>query len=192
MHPALTLCTYDSAGKLAIRWRNANYLQSPNSHLIPKMSQPDYLGAKNPRLVAYLPHRPEDLNKLVHSPDAGLLMERNSNHWRKIVTILAKIVSPREEWREFRDQRLFQHTALCFAPELVSATTWHWIGGKDNLARFQIDGLNTVHLESTPEVALDIEKQILITPYPDYRQLNNVTINQIRAALDGTGFYTAD
>lgn len=153
------------------------------------MSNPDYLGSPTPSIVLYLPHRPNGLEQLTREPDAGLLMDRNSNHWRKIVTLLAKVASPDEEWRSFRDDALFQHTALCFAPRLMDVNAWHWIGGKDNLQRFNIDGLHPVPLRDSPAVAIDNEKQILLTPYPDYRQLNNATVSQIRTVLDGQGFY---
>ncbi|WP_226662121.1 DUF6942 family protein [Microbulbifer aggregans] len=155
------------------------------------MSNTDYLGSPCPSLVLYLPHRPNGLEELLQIPDAGMLMDNNSNHWRKIVTLLAKVASPTAEWRGFRDRELFQRTALCFAPRLMDISAWHWIGGKDNLERFNIDGLNPVPLQGTPTVAIDSKRQILLTPYPDYRQLSNATVSQIRAALDLQGFYTA-
>ncbi|WP_406827596.1 DUF6942 family protein [Microbulbifer sp. ARAS458-1] len=154
------------------------------------LREADYLGPTNPVIALYLPHRPEGLDELVAAPDAGRLMENNSNHWRKIVTLLAKIASPQEEWRSFRDDELFERTALCFTPHLKRLPGWHWIGGKENLQRFSIEGLNAQPLRGAPEVALDVEKRILLTPYPDYRQLSNATVAEIRKALDHTGFYT--
>ena len=156
------------------------------------MSNLNYLGTSAPSLVLYLPHRPEGLGQLVKAPDARRLMENNSNHWRKIVTLLAKVASPHEEWRSFRDNALFEHTALCFSPRLRELPTWHWIGGKDNVQRFNIEGLNAKPLRTAPEVALDPEKQILLTPYPDYRQLSNATVSEIRTALGRFGFYNGN
>ncbi|MFV8783035.1 DUF6942 family protein [Microbulbifer sp. SA54] len=156
------------------------------------MPEKEYLGSPSPKLVLYLPHRPNGLEQLAKAPDSGELIRCNSNHWRKIVTLLAKVASPEEEWRAFRDDALFQHTALCFAPHLMNVSAWHWIGGKENLERFDIDGLNPVPLQEAPVVAIDAERQILLTPYPDYRQLNNATVGQIRAALNRRGFYSAN
>ncbi|WP_226704396.1 DUF6942 family protein [Microbulbifer elongatus] len=156
------------------------------------MKELDYLGSPQPSLILYLPHRPEGLGQLVKTPDAGLLMENNSNHWRKIVTLLAKVASPQQEWRGFRDNALFEHTALCFSARLREMPGWHWIGGKDNLQRFNIEGLNAKPLKEAPEVALDTEKHILLTPYPDYRQLSNATVDEIRKALGRVGFYTGN
>ncbi|WP_160153869.1 hypothetical protein [Microbulbifer sp. ALW1] len=153
------------------------------------MRHTNYLGSPEPSLILYLPHRPEGLDELINAPDAQRLMANNSNHWRKIVTLLAKVASPHEEWRSFRDDVLFEHTALCFSVRLQELDAWHWIGGKDNLQRFSIDGLNAKPLRAAPDVALDPEKQILLTPYPDYRQLSNATVTEIREALDRAGFY---
>ena len=154
------------------------------------MKEPDYLGPPRSALVLYLPHRPQGLDELIQAPDAQQLIENNSNHWRKIVTLLAKVASPHEEWRNFRDDALFAHAALCFAPRLADGPGWHWIGGKENLQRFNIEGLNAKPLRGAPEVALDYEKRVLLTPYPDYRQLSNATVAEIRQALYGAGFYT--
>ena len=153
------------------------------------MPELDYLGTERPSLILYLPHRPEGLEQLIGNPDTRELIKNNSNHWRKIVTLLAKVASPGEEWRDFRDRELFRQTALCFAPHLKAFDTWHWIGGKDNLQRFEIPGLDARPLREAPAVAIDYERQILLTPYPDYRQLNNATVSQIRAMLNELGFY---
>ena len=153
------------------------------------MKDIDYLGAPRPRLILYLPHRPEGLDQLIYTPDAQLLIKNNSNHWRKIVTLLAKVASPQEDWRRFRDDELFEHTALCFRACLCDVPAWHWIGGKDNLQRFAIAGLNAKPLRESPDIALDTERQILLTPYPDYRQLSNATVDEIRKSLARLAFY---
>lgn len=154
------------------------------------MSPPDYLGTPGPRMVLYLPHRPTALEQLVLQPSAQALVDANSNHWRKIVNLLAKIASPEADgWRQFRDDALFQHTALCFSPTLVSGTTWHWIGGKENVQRFADVEMDREPLTGAPDVAIDYGRRLLITPYPDYRQLNNALVAAIRLALGNHGFY---
>lgn len=155
------------------------------------MPPPDCLGAPCPRLALYLPHRPNALAQLVDAPSASALVTANSNHWRKIVTLLAKLASPvADDWRKFRDQELFQHTALCFAPQLSGTAAWHWIGGKDNLQRFDNLRYNARPLPNSPEVLIDPAHQLLLTPYPDYRQLSNALVEQIRTALEDEGFYS--
>ncbi|WP_250464127.1 DUF6942 family protein [Microbulbifer litoralis] len=154
------------------------------------MPEPDYLGSRHPRLLLYLPHRPYGLAELVAAPDARALVAANSNHWRKIVTLLAKIASPdADDWRRFRDEELFRRAALCFAPELVNTTAWHWIGGMDNLRRFSALQHRAQPLADSPGVSIDPDRRLLLTPYPDYRQLSNALVSRIRSALARRGFY---
>lgn len=154
------------------------------------MPQQDHIGSPSPLLVLYLPHRPNGLAQLMETPSAQALIEANSNHWRKIVTLLAKVASPvADDWRGFRDDGLFRHTALCFAPELLSDATWHWIGGRDNLQRFNGLRHSARPLAGRPEVSVDPDKRLLLTPYPDYRQLSNAVVASIRSTLDRDGFY---
>jgi len=153
------------------------------------MPHPDCLGSKHPTIVLYLPHRPIGLEQIAAEPSAPKIEALNSNHWRKILTLLAKIAGPNgEEWREFKKQNLFQQTALCFTPNLVETVTWHWIGGKDNLERFKTLQHQAQPLTGSPDVLLDPKLRLLLTPYPDYRQLNNQTVDRIRSALDHHGF----
>jgi len=155
------------------------------------MPQQDYLGTAHPRLILYLPHRPNALEQLVKAPSAEALIAANSNHWRKIVNLLAKISSPDEsDWRRFRDEALFSHIALCFTPILRNTTGWHWIGGKENLQRFTSLPHEAAPLEHCPEVAIDCNRRILLTPYPDYRQLSNKVVGHIRTVLAREQFYT--
>ncbi len=154
------------------------------------MPPADYLGASHPRLVLYLPHRPNNLAQLVDAPSAQALVAANSNHWRKIVTLLAKIASPAaDDWRRFRDEELFRQTALCFAPRLTATVGWHWIGGKDNLERFGDLHHDAQPLADSADIFIDPDMRLLLTPYPDYRQLSNVLVSNIRSALDSQGFY---
>ena len=155
------------------------------------MSPPDLLGAARPRIALYLPHRPNGLEKLVEAPSASALVAANTNHWRKIVTLLAKIASPEaDDWRRFRDEELFIQTALCFTPGLIETAHWHWIGGKDNLQRFGDLGHHAIPLADCPEIFIDADKCLLLTPYPDYRQLSNALVARIRATLKEQDFYT--
>lgn len=154
------------------------------------MSSPDILGAARPKLALYLPHRPNGLEQLMLAPCAEALVAGNSNHWRKIVTLLAKVASPEQDnWRRFRDEDLFLTTALCFTPGLLATADWHWIGGKDNLRRFADLKHEAQPLTECPQVQIDPEMRLLLTPYPDYRQLSNAVILELRSALEDQGFY---
>ena len=155
------------------------------------MPDADYLGAARPTLILYLPHRPNGLEQLQQYPDAAELMAANSNHWRKIVNLLAKVACPvAQEWRHYRDTSLFQKSALCFAPALANGECWHWIGGKENLLRFAGLPHRARPLDRAPGVFVDAERRLLLTPYPDYRQLSNALVAQLRFSLEEQGFYS--
>jgi len=155
------------------------------------MPDADYLGAARPTLILYLPHRPNGLEQLQQYPDAAELVAANSNHWRKIVNLLAKVACPvAQEWRHYRDTSLFQKSALCFAPALAIGECWHWIGGKENLLRFAGLPHRARPLDRAPGVFVDAERRLLLTPYPDYRQLSNALVAQLRLSLEEQGFYS--
>ena len=154
------------------------------------MPDADSLGAAQPMITLYLPHRPNRFAGQDADPDAVALMAANSNHWRKIVTLLAKVACPiAADWRCFRDESLLRATALNFAPELSGGSGWHWIGGKENLQRFDRLHHRASPLSGEPEIAMDVQRRLLLTPYPDYRQLSNAMVMQVRAALEDQGFY---
>ncbi|WP_104003068.1 DUF6942 family protein [Marinobacterium lutimaris] len=147
------------------------------------------LGSANPRLCVYIPHLPEALEACAASGDVATLLAHNSNHWRKIVTLSAKIASPDDDWRTFRDQQFFRQVALVFSASIEVGACWHWIGGKDNQARFGLDSADWAPLAGTDDLFIDAERKLLLTPYPDYRQLSNQKVELIRQALQQLGFY---
>ena len=150
------------------------------------------IGRATPRLVLYLPHRPKAFVELTQTPCVETLLSNNSNHWRKIITILAKVCGPDcDDWRSFRDKVLFDDSALSSASNLHAnlKSTWHWVGGKENLQRFTGLEHSALPLKDCKQVSIDPAKRLLLTPYPDYRQLNNSTISAIRTTLSSYGFY---
>ena len=150
----------------------------------------DYLGPVPARLVLYLPHRPEGLASFAHAPSAQAVIAANSNHWRKIVTLLAKVACPvAEDWRSFRDDHLFAQTALCFSPTLKTGGGWHWVAGQANLQRFASLDQDARGLPEDGDIAVDWARRVLLSPYPDYRQLSNQRVSLIRDVLAQAGFY---
>lgn len=154
------------------------------------MSVTHYLGSSCARLVLYLPHRPEGLEGFQHAPSAQAIIAANSNHWRKIITLLAKVACPSaSDWRRFRDEQLFAETALCFSPELRPEECWHWIAGQANLQRFTGFECLPPALGDDPVIAVDASRKLLLSPYPDYRQLSNARVVRIREQLALSGFF---
>lgn len=148
----------------------------------------DTLGSTLPRLVLYLPHLPQGIEQYRQMPTAERLIAHNSNHWRKIVTIAAKIAAPDADWRGFRDKHFFDRIALCFTPVLLPNDAWHWIGGKANQARFDDLPSTVTPLAGSDDLFIDTEHKLLLTPYPDYRQFSDRKIGLVRQALAQAGF----
>ncbi|MCW8128155.1 hypothetical protein OQE62_16400 [Microbulbifer halophilus] len=71
----------------------------------------------------------------------------------------------------------------------MNTTAWHWIGGMDNLRRFSALQHRAQPLADSPGVSIDPERRLLLTPYPDYRQLSNALVSRIRSALARREFY---
>ncbi len=139
------------------------------------------LGAQTPRLVLYLPNPPQMPAQAAHwtAPDVAQLISQNGNHWRKILTILAKLCSTQLHWRDYRDQQLLQQSeAISFGSQLHPGVEWHLVAGKTSwqrlgLAPEDFDSLDT-------EGRVRVRGNILLIPYPDYRQFPNRTLEQVR------------
>lgn len=113
------------------------------------------------------------------------------NGWRKIFNVYAKllfalspahfsITSSATSWQQFRDQQLLQaasDTALCFsAPQLGDKSVFHLIAGRTLAKQLLAQGLAADLCWLSPEFAVDPSRKLLVTPFFDYRQLNNEKI----------------
>jgi len=113
------------------------------------------------------------------------------NGWRKIFNVYAKLLfalSPTHfsfaasaaSWQQFRDQQLLQNasdTALCFStPQLGDEGALHLIAGRTLAKQLLAQGLEADFCWLSPEFAVDPSRKLLVTPFFDYRQLNNEKI----------------
>ena len=111
------------------------------------------------------------------------LIELNGNHWRKILTIIAKLLTePGEDWRIVRDQYIWERAKLCFsADELPLKGECTVIVGKTFLEQMPIPqdaeqivcGKHAVYLSGS----------YIWSPYLDYRQFPNVLIEALKTRL---------
>lgn len=147
------------------------------------------LGTTDPRLTIYIPHLPAGMEQLIEHTSVTALLACNSNHWRKIITLGAKVAAPDPEWQQFRDLHFFKQVALVFSPTLENSPGWHWIGGKDNQSRFGLNSEECLQPTHASDLFIDPVRRLLLTPYPDYRQLSNLKVGLIREALQQHGFY---
>lgn len=144
------------------------------------------LGTSEPQLVLYLPNPPTI--PAGHSGlDVPALIEYNGNHWRKILTILAKICSQEPDWRQYRDGKLLRGNfeAISFGTALRASARWHVVAGKASWQRLGLEPETFEPLNN--EGRLLARDNVLLTPYPDYRQFPNRSIEQVREWLRRQG-----
>lgn len=130
--------------------------------------------------LLYLPAPPiiDTTNPL----DYARLCELNGNHWRKILIILAKLQSTESAWRDYRNQQLLtQHEAIVFGDQLLSGNKLHIVAGKASWQRLGLDPQTFTPLEASDRVFR--RDNIILTPYPDYRQFPNQLIEQLRPII---------
>lgn len=118
--------------------------------------------------------------------DYDRLCALNGNHWRKILIILAKLQSSGAHWREYRTQQLLQqHEAICFSGQLLEHAKdpqrLHIVAGKANWQRLGFDPQQFTALDD--DSRLFQRDNIMLTPYPDYRQFPNQLIDQLRPLI---------
>lgn len=140
--------------------------------------------AEQPSCILYLPNAPQwEADTILNIPD---LIAANGNHWRKIMTIFAKLQSPDENWREYRDKDLLREAELIsFENKLInSPAAFHLIAGKATWERM---GYNSDEFEVLDDNQRLYRKgRVFLTPYPDYRQFPNLLIEQLRTLLNRT------
>ncbi|MEH6651727.1 MAG: hypothetical protein V7707_17035 [Motiliproteus sp.] len=158
----------------------------------------NYLGSPDATIVLYLPSPPLLPSDFVDTatksarihPESGLtiaqLIELNGNHWRKILTILAKLCSPQDDWRGYRDRQLLQqHEAICFESALRTGLQIQLVAGKASWQRLGLDLSDFTALDSAQRLWRSNQyPQLFLTPYFDYRQFPNVLIEQLKSQLN--------
>jgi hypothetical protein len=135
---------------------------------------------KQASTLLYLPTPPTvDAKKPL---DYASLCKLNGNHWRKILIILAKLQCPNEDWRSYRDHQLLQQReAIIFKDQLLPGTQLHIIAGKASWERLGLDPEQFLPLEESSRLLQ--QGNIILTPYPDYRQFPNHLIERLRPLI---------
>ncbi len=134
--------------------------------------------------------------------DIDRIYRHCGNGWRKIFNVYAKLLFALDKhqfsyaqhassWQEFRDNLLLQkhsNTALLFSPPLFDLAlqqhnTIHIIAGRTYAKQLLAEGLNAQLQWLNEEFAIDPNRKLLVTPFFDYRQLNNEKIGYTAALL---------
>ncbi|MFY0664528.1 MAG: hypothetical protein JXQ97_07880 [Natronospirillum sp.] len=163
---------------------------------MPDHSQPVGFGAVHSPIRFYIANRPplddypslDRLQSLVPGEIAHIV-QHTSNHWRKVFNVLAKVLFDwygqqghddlPESWQAYRDQVLLQshsQEALLFsAPDFSQSEPVHIVLGKTYAAALELPPLNW--LDS--HFAVNQAHRLVVSPYPDYRQLSNERIGRL-------------
>jgi len=156
------------------------------------------LGSTRAQIHLYIANRPmiDHYPQLCHlqslvAGEIAHITRHTSNHWRKVFNVYAKFLfdwyslQQRENmpasWQDYRDTELFQphsYEALLFSPpdfKQASSNHFHIIAGKTYAARLSLPSL----LWIDEHFAINREHRLIVSPYPDYRQLSNMRIAQL-------------
>lgn len=160
--------------------------------------KPIGLGSATPEIHFYIANRPmiDHYPQLNHVQPLALgeithIATHTSNHWRKVFNVYAKFLfdwyslhnrtkMPRT-WQDYRESELFQahaREALLFSePDFAQSNHnhFHIIAGKTYAATLQLPPL--IWLDA--HFAINKMYRVIVSPYPDYRQLSNMCIAQL-------------
>ncbi len=161
---------------------------------------PSGLGGETPAIRFYVANRPplEEFRQLQEvrpllPGEIAHIVAHSSNHWRKVFNVLAKLVFELPlaglqrnfgSWQAYRDRALLQaggHEQLLFsAPDWRSSpgaqgSGVHIVMGKTYAATLALPSL--VWLDEY--FAVNRQCGVIVSPYPDYRQLSNARIGQL-------------
>jgi len=111
------------------------------------------------------------------------IIAQDGNHWRKILTIMAKLSSSGADWRDYRDTQLLQ-TSECILFQLPTtfdtSKTYFVCGGQ-----MQSKLVGQRAFKALDEKALiRVHTNLILCPYPDYRQFPNRLIDLNLAYLN--------
>ena len=128
--------------------------------------------------VPILPSAPLDPSFL-ERPNVAILIELNGNHWRKILTIMAKLTAPDyHSWKTFRDDQLFDKVGMVFSCDQLDhyKGTVFIVGNTFRSAWPVDDRAQSMGYSHHAYVHFPY----VWCPYLDYRQFPNVLIEALR------------
>ena len=108
-------------------------------------------------------------------PDITDIIEQDGNHWRKILTIMAKLSCTGQDWKTYRDHQLLQQReAIRFQlPDTFDKDVVYFIcGGQMQVSLAQMPGLERLDDQGR----IKVNHNLILCPYLDYRQYPNQLI----------------
>ncbi|EAR11044.1 DUF6942 family protein [Reinekea blandensis] len=155
----------------------------------------DYLGEPQATLTVCVEHQPRwpepafaSGRSTLFPGELAILVGANSNHWRKIFNVYAKLLCALKpdaatDWRALRDQQLFQpgqqhglRMGSIVAENINENTGLTLIAGKQYADAL---GLLSQATSLAPGIFVHDHANCLITPYFDYRALSDASIARL-------------
>ena len=163
------------------------------------MSYPQIgFGSKKPRWVLHIANRPEleefqhDVYKTLSNGEAAEIITVTSNHWRKAFSIMAKISfalfeTGCDSWQEYRDTKLLTKEgfeAIDFEPYQASTDSQLALICGFGYAEQQVDLQRLIPHIKHSKLLIDEDKNFIVTPYFDWRQLTNEILASLVAVME--------
>ena len=161
------------------------------------------LGINNAQLSIYIENIPPLKQYLslqtitaLHSHDIYNIGQQTGNHWRKIFNVYAKLIfeigfCQHDTWQNFRDRQLLQdhsNESLIFSPpnfDKLNPAKIHIIMGRTYAKKLDID---TRCFWLSKDFAINEGKNLIISPYFDYRQLSNIKVIHLAKLIKKLGY----
>lgn len=117
-----------------------------------------------------------DTHGHLSQPRVADIIAQDGNHWRKILTILAKLSNTGADWRSYRDTQLLQSSQciLFYLPASFDASKTYFICGGQMQSGLVKDRVFTALDEKS---LIRVHSNLILCPYPDYRQFPNRLID---------------
>jgi len=137
--------------------------------------------------VIYLPTPPQLPAGEVNTQT---IIDLNGNHWRKIFTIIAKLMCGDNDWKNYREVRLLNDVHFNFGKTLINETNrQHFVCGKAHWESLQLTPLSQQFIAFDEQGKAWARQRsqdgmnIMLLPYPDYRQFNNALIELVKPSV---------
>lgn len=151
------------------------------------------IGNSHPSWVLHMANRPEleafqhEVFRQLKQGEAADVISQTSNHWRKVFSIMAKISfalfdTGCDTWQQYRDTKLLTeqgYEAIYWQPYSAQTATELSLICGFTYAETQTELARLLpHIEQ-PKLLMAESKDLIVTPYFDWRQLNNETLSHL-------------
>ncbi|MDC2889523.1 DUF6942 family protein [Psychrosphaera algicola] len=158
-------------------------------------------GHVSPKWVLHIANRPDlpefhhDDFRVLAEGEVASIIQNTSNHWRKVFSIMAKISfalydTGCESWQQYRDTKLLTGAGfealnyLHYAEE--GADNYFSIVAGFQYAATQLNLDKLITHQSTSKLLRIEGRDCIVTPYFDWRQLNNELLDKLIGVMSSS------